>query len=58
MIRKLAQCPFCQSCEVALADSLDVTFNPDNPVQEACPHLVWVDGRYSEWETNARGYLK
>lgn len=49
MIRQLAQCPYCQGCEVALTDSPEVTFNPGaNP--SPCPHLIWVDGRYSQWE--------
>jgi hypothetical protein len=49
MIRQLAQCPYCQGCEVALTDSFDVILNPDSSSQQACPHLIRVAGRYSQW---------
>ena len=49
MIRQLAQCPYCQSCEVALTDSFDVILNPDANPPQPCPHLIWVEGRYSQW---------
>lgn len=50
MIRQLAQCPYCQGCEIALSDSFDVIFNPGSPQPQACSHLVYVDGRYSQFE--------
>jgi hypothetical protein len=31
-----------------LTDNPEVAFNPDGDAQP-CPHLVWVDGRYSQW---------
>jgi hypothetical protein len=55
MIRQLAQCPYCNRCEVALDDHPEVVFNPDTPEQSPCPHLAWVDGRYSQWERTAHG---
>jgi hypothetical protein len=50
MIRNLAQCPFCQRCEVALNDNLEVVFNPGAAPAEPCAHLVYVQGGYSQWE--------
>jgi hypothetical protein len=55
MIRRLAQCPYCQGCEIALDDQPGLVFNPDAPAQEPCPHLAWVVGRYSQWEHTALG---
>lgn len=49
MIRQLAQCPYCQNCEIALTDSLDVVFNPDSEAGQPCPHLIWLEGRYSQF---------
>jgi hypothetical protein len=49
MIRPLAQCPYCQGCEVALSDSFDVVLNPDADPPQPCPHLIWVEGRYTQW---------
>jgi hypothetical protein len=49
MIRQLVQCPYCQACEVALTDSLDVLFNPEADPSQPCPHLIWIEGRYSQW---------
>jgi hypothetical protein len=54
MIRNLAQCPYCKSCEIALDDRPAVVFNPDGSGQP-CPHLAWVDCRYSQWELSPRG---
>jgi hypothetical protein len=54
MIRELAQCPYCQRCEVALDDHPALVFNPDGDGRP-CPHLAWVDGRYSDWELTPRG---
>jgi hypothetical protein len=48
MIRQLTQCPYCQGCEIALTESLEVVFNPEGAGQP-CPHLVLVEGRYSQW---------
>jgi hypothetical protein len=50
MIRQLAQCPYCNHCEVALNDNPEIVFNPDGGPPGPCPHLVWVDGGYSQWE--------
>lgn len=50
MIRKLADCPYCQKCEVALTDNLAVAFNPEQAPPLPCPHLIWIEGRYSQWE--------
>jgi hypothetical protein len=52
MIRQLAQCPYCQNCEIALTDNLEVVFNPDQNPGQPCPHLIWTEGRYSQWESN------
>ncbi len=49
MIRPLAQCPYCQGCEVALTESFDVVLNPDAKPPRPCPHLMRVEGRYSQW---------
>jgi hypothetical protein len=54
MIRQLAQCPFCRQCEIALDDHPEVTFNPGT-TKQPCEHLVWVDGRYSEWAPGSHG---
>jgi hypothetical protein len=53
MIRQLAQCPYCHACEIALTDSLDVTINPEGAAGQPCPHLICVEGRYSEWGLSA-----
>lgn len=50
MIRQLAQCPYCQGCEVALTDNLDIVFNPERSPSAPCAHLIWIEGRYSQWE--------
>jgi len=55
MNRQLSQCPYCQSCEIALDDEPRIVFNPDAPNQGPCVHLVWVDGRYSQWERTRHG---
>ncbi len=52
MIRRLAACPFCKSCEVALDDHPQLVFEPGGA---ACPHVAWVDGRYSQWERTSHG---
>ena len=54
MIRNLAQCPYCGNCEVALDDAPAVVFNPGGD-SGPCPHLAWVDGRYSQWEVSPHG---
>jgi hypothetical protein len=56
MIRQLSQCPYCQQGEIALDDHPEVVFNPDGPRPGPCPHLVWVDGRYSQWDLDAHGF--
>ena len=55
MIRQLAQCPYCQACEIALDDQPELVFNPDAGRHVPCPHLAWVSGRYSQWERTAHG---
>jgi hypothetical protein len=49
MIRQLAQCPYCQGCEIALTESLELAFNPESPPSRPCVHLILVEGRYSQW---------
>jgi hypothetical protein len=56
MIRQLSQCPYCQACEIALDDNPELVLNPDAG-GAPCPHLVWVDGRYSQWELSAPGLV-
>jgi len=51
MTRQLAQCPYCQTCEINLSDNLDVAFQSDSGAQP-CPHLISVEARYSEWGLN------
>jgi hypothetical protein len=55
MNRQLSQCPYCQRCEIALDDEPRIVFNPDAANQVPCPHLVWVEGRYSQWERTKYG---
>jgi hypothetical protein len=55
MIRQLAQCPYCNDCEIALDDSPELTFNPGAARPTPCPHLAWVDGRYAQWEHTSLG---
>ena len=55
MIRNLAQCPYCKKAEVALDDSPELLLNPDAVSHDGCAHLVWVDGRYSQWEPRPHG---
>jgi hypothetical protein len=54
MIRNLAQCPYCSSCEIALDDTPAVAFNPGGSPQP-CSHFAWVDGRYSQWDRSPQG---
>ncbi len=54
MIRNLARCPYCGDCEVALDDASAVVCNPDSSARP-CPHLAWVDGRYSQFERSPQG---
>jgi hypothetical protein len=54
MIRNLAQCPYCGKCEVVLDETPALVFNPDG-TPGPCPHLAWVDGRYSQWDQSAHG---
>jgi hypothetical protein len=49
MIRQLAQCPYCEGCEVALTEEMELIFSPDTSPSRPCAHLVWVEGRYSQW---------
>ena len=55
MIRHLAQCPYCNGCEIALDDHPELVFNPATDTRAPCPHLAWVDGRYSQWDHPAHG---
>ena len=54
MIRKLAQCPFCNACEITLDDQPSLVFNPDGP-PKPCPHLAWVEVRFAEFVVNEHG---
>lgn len=49
MIRQMAQCAYCQDCEVALTDDLEVVFNPDAQLRQPCRHLIYAEGRYSQF---------
>lgn len=49
MIKQLAQCPYCEKCEIALSDNLQLVCNPEMS-RLPCVHLVWAEGRYSQWE--------
>jgi hypothetical protein len=55
MIRQLAQCPFCNHCELALDDNPQLVFNPDDARHLPCPHLTFVDGGYEQRERDKRG---
>lgn len=55
MIGPLAQCPYCQRCELALDDHPQLVFNPDSGPPAPCPHLVWIDGRYEQRERTRFG---
>ena len=55
MIGQLAQCPYCQGCEIALDDSPQLVFNPDAGNSDPCPHLVKVEARYSQWGRSPQG---
>src|SRR5438128_11266281 len=55
MIRQLAQCPYCQRCELALDDNPQLVFNPEGGPATPCPHLAWVDGRYEQRERTKYG---
>lgn len=50
----LTNCPYCKSCEVGL-DELQLIFNPESETQAPCEHLVWLDGRYSDWGISRHG---
>ena len=56
MIRQLAQCPYCQLCEIGLDDHPQLVFNPGGDPPVPCPHLAWVDGRYSQWGLTEHGH--
>jgi hypothetical protein len=55
MIRQLTRCPYCEEGEVALDDQLTLAFNPEGDLPAPCPHLAWVEGRYSEWDRGPHG---
>jgi len=55
MIRQLAQCPYCNHCEIGLDDHPQLVFNPGSASPTPCQHLAWVDGRYSQWEHTKLG---
>jgi hypothetical protein len=40
---------------VALDDTPEVVFNPETGNPVPCPHLIWVNGRYSQWELGHYG---
>ncbi len=55
MIRHLAQCSYCQACEIALDDKQDLAFNPGTGPALPCAHLVRTNGRYVAWDTGPTG---
>jgi hypothetical protein len=55
MIRQLSQCPYCRACEIALDDSPELLFNPEASAHAPCAHLVWVEGRYEQWQATPQG---
>lgn len=55
MFRDLAQCRYCKQTEVALDNAPELLLNPDGADHNACVHLVWIDGRYSQWDPRPHG---
>jgi hypothetical protein len=56
VIKQIASCPYCRQGEVAYdCDAMELTFNPDNALQHACPHLLWVSGTYCGTEVSTDG---
>jgi len=47
MIKHIASCPYCRKGEVAFdCDTMNVVLNPDGASQQACEHLIYLDGFY------------
>jgi hypothetical protein len=45
MIKHIASCPYCRSGEVAFdCDTMNLVLNPDGANQQACEHLICLDG--------------
>jgi hypothetical protein len=55
MIRQLAQCPYCHTCEIALDDDQQAVFNPGTDSTAPCAHLLWMLGRYVAWDHGPTG---
>jgi hypothetical protein len=56
VIKRIASCPYCGQGVVAYdCDAMELTFNPDNAWQQACPHLLWVSGTYCGTEVCTDG---
>jgi len=53
MARQLTQCPYCHGGMVALDDDLGLAFALDDASAPPCPHVIWVEGRYSQWGLSA-----
>jgi hypothetical protein len=45
MIKHIASCPYCRKGEVAFdCDTMSLVINPDGGSQQACEHLICLDG--------------
>jgi hypothetical protein len=48
MIKHIASCPYCRKGEVAFdCETMDVVLNPDGVSQQACEHLICLNGFYA-----------
>jgi hypothetical protein len=48
MIKRVASCPYCRKGEVAFdCDAMNPVFNPDGANQQACEHLICLDGFFT-----------
>jgi len=48
----MTECPFCKRCDLVLDNHPQLVFEPGG---DPCPHVAWVDGRYSQWERTPLG---
>lgn len=54
MIPLVLPCPYCRRCHVRFAvEPDDVSVRPNPPPHGRCPHLVYLEGQYVCWETQA-----
>ena len=59
MIKHVVNCPYCRRGEVAFdCDAMELSFNPDAGNQQACEHLVCLDGFYTFGSVLADGTTK